>query len=53
MHSLVGTISIVSSIVSGVLKLPVAKLLDLWGRAEGYIFMLTLTVIGMFYLRSR
>lgn len=46
MHSLVGTIGIAAQLVSGVLKLPVAKVLDIWGRAEGYIFMLTLTVIG-------
>jgi hypothetical protein len=46
MHSLVSTIAIVSNIVGGVLKLPIAKLLDLWGRAEGFCLMLACTVIG-------
>lgn len=46
LHSLVGSIGTASSIISGVLKLPVAKMLDLWGRAEGYIFMMGLTTIG-------
>ncbi|KAI5820894.1 siderophore iron transporter-like protein [Pyronema omphalodes] len=47
MHSLVSTIAIVSNIVGGVLKLPIAKLLDLWGRAEGFCLMLACTVIGL------
>ncbi|KAF8534948.1 major facilitator superfamily domain-containing protein [Trichophaea hybrida] len=47
MHSLVSTIAIVSNIVGGVLKLPIAKLLDLWGRAEGFTLMLASTVVGL------
>lgn len=46
MHSLVSTISIVSQLVGGVLKLPTAKLLDMWGRGEGFVIMLTFSVIG-------
>jgi hypothetical protein len=46
MHSLVSTISIVSNIVGGVFKLPMAKMLDIWGRAEVFLLMLTFTVIG-------
>lgn len=48
MHSLVSITAIVSNIVGGVLKLPIAKLLDLWGRSEGFALMLTFTVIGRF-----
>jgi hypothetical protein len=50
MHSLVSTIAIISNIVGGVLKLPIAKLLDLWGRAEGFTLMLASTVIGELFL---
>jgi len=46
MHSLVSTIAIVSNLVGGALKLPIAKLLDMWGRAEGFTLMLAFTVIG-------
>jgi hypothetical protein len=46
MHSLVSTIAIVSNLVGGALKLPIAKLLDMWGRAEGFALMLAFTVIG-------
>jgi hypothetical protein len=48
LHSLVSTISIVSNIVGGVFKLPIAKLLDMWGRAEGFALMLTSCMIGEF-----
>lgn len=48
MHSLVSTIAIVSNIVGGALKLPIAKLLDMWGRAEGFTLMLLFTIIGEF-----
>lgn len=50
MHSLVSTIAIVSNIVGGAFKLPIAKLLDMWGRAEGFALMLSFTVIGEFNL---
>lgn len=33
--------------MSGVLKLPIAKLLDLWGRAEGFAFMTLIGTIGL------
>ncbi|KAI5779828.1 siderophore iron transporter-like protein [Geopyxis carbonaria] len=51
-HSLVSTISIVSSIVGGVLKLPIAKMLDLWGRVEGYCVMLAFTMIGLIMMAA-
>lgn len=46
-HSLIPVIGIVSGIMSGVLKLPIAKLLDLWGRAEGFAFMTLIGTIGL------
>lgn len=38
--------SIVSTIVGGVIKLPVAKLMDIFGRPQGYMFMLACAVLG-------
>ncbi|KAL2433820.1 MFS siderochrome iron transporter 1 [Exophiala dermatitidis] len=49
-HSLIPTASIVSSVVGAVLRLPVAKMLDVWGRALGFglaLLVLTLGIIMM------
>lgn len=44
-HGLLATTSIISVIVAGVAKLPLARILDVIGRNEGLIIMLTITVI--------
>ena len=46
-HSLIPTIAIVSNILSGVLKLPVAKIIDSWGRAQGFATMTLLASLGL------
>ena len=46
LHSLVPTTGVVSSIVGGVIKLPIARLIDIWGRLEGYVTMVVLCTIG-------
>ncbi|KAI5918400.1 major facilitator superfamily domain-containing protein [Camillea tinctor] len=46
-HSLIPTIGIVASILSGILKLPVAKLIDTWGRPQGLTAMTTLATFGL------
>ncbi|KAL2291938.1 hypothetical protein FJTKL_10640 [Diaporthe vaccinii] len=46
-HGLLGTTSIISTIVAGVAKLPLARILDVIGRNEGLIIMLTITVIAL------
>jgi len=51
-HSLVTTIGIVSSITSGVLQLPIAKVIDLWGRAEGFMIMLLVGVVGLILMAA-
>ncbi|KAL6239487.1 hypothetical protein BDW75DRAFT_236396 [Aspergillus navahoensis] len=44
-HSLTATTSIVSSLASGLIKLPYAKLMDIWGRPQGFALMVgSLTV---------
>lgn len=46
-HSLTATVDIVSSIVSGVLKLTLAKILDVFGRPQGYLLCICLTTLGL------
>lgn len=46
-HGLLGTTSIVSTILGGVLKLTIAKIVDIWGRVEGFLVTLLLITIGL------
>lgn len=45
-HSLLSTTTVMSSIIGAVAKLPIAKIIDIWGRAEGYILMVLLCTLG-------
>lgn len=44
------TAYVLASIIGGVIKLPIAKLLTLWGRAEGFTFFVGIYLIGMIVL---
>ncbi|GAW14359.1 hypothetical protein ANO14919_037610 [Xylariales sp. No.14919] len=46
-HGLLATTSIVATIVSGVFALPIAKVIDIWGRCEGFVIMVGLIVLGL------
>ena len=46
-HSLTATTSIMSGIIGGLFKLPLAKVLDIWGRAEGLAAMTFVLTIGL------
>lgn len=46
-HSLIPTIGIVASVMSGVLKLPVARMIDSWGRPQGLAAMILLATAGL------
>ncbi|KAK4217510.1 major facilitator superfamily domain-containing protein [Rhypophila decipiens] len=49
-HSLTATTGIMANIISGLAKLPLAKVLDIWGRPQGFasmVFCLTLGLIMM------
>ncbi|EKV10937.1 Siderochrome-iron transporter, putative [Penicillium digitatum] len=43
---------IVSTIVGGVLQLPIAKILNLWGRAEGFLAFLLVFIVGLVVIAS-
>ncbi|KAL6241596.1 hypothetical protein RBB50_011377 [Rhinocladiella similis] len=45
-HSLLPTASIVSSVVGAVSRLPLAKIIDIWGRDVGYALTLVSFTIG-------
>lgn len=46
-HSLLTVIYIVSSSMSAAVYIPVAKMLDVWGRAEGFLIMACLATLGL------
>ncbi|TDZ22089.1 MFS siderochrome iron transporter 1 [Colletotrichum orbiculare MAFF 240422] len=46
-HGLLATTSIISTILGGVSKLTIAKIIDIRGRAEGFVWMVLLVTIGM------
>ncbi|KAL6352634.1 hypothetical protein LRP88_13101 [Fusarium phalaenopsidis] len=46
-HSLTATTSIVSNLVSGLIILPYAKLMNLWGRPQSFSIMIFIVTIGI------
>ncbi|KAL2061286.1 hypothetical protein VTL71DRAFT_7559 [Oculimacula yallundae] len=46
-HSLLTTISVVANTMSAATYIPVAKMLDVWGRAEGFAVMVVFSTIGL------
>lgn len=49
---LIGTSFILGSTISGVLQLPIAKTLNVWGRAEGYLIFVALYTLGIVLIAS-
>jgi MFS family permease len=45
-HALTATTDVVANIASGILRLPYAKLLDVWGRPQCLSLMVLFTVLG-------
>ncbi|KAI9155342.1 siderophore transporter [Paramyrothecium foliicola] len=46
-HGLTPTVGIISSIIGGVFKLTLAKILDVFGRPQGFLFSIVLTTVGL------
>ncbi|KAK7217856.1 hypothetical protein V2G26_005859 [Clonostachys chloroleuca] len=46
-HGLLNVVSILSTVLSGATKLTLAKVVDIWGRMEGFIVMLLIVTIGL------
>lgn len=51
-HSLLTVISIVASAMTAAVYIPMAKALDLWGRAEGFLIMVAFCIIGLVLLAT-
>ncbi|OAQ97707.1 hypothetical protein LLEC1_03194 [Akanthomyces lecanii] len=45
-HSTSAAVNILSSIIGGLTKLPLAKILDTWGRPQGLVLMLLIWCLG-------
>ncbi|OAA79693.1 siderochrome-iron transporter MirB [Akanthomyces lecanii RCEF 1005] len=50
--SLLTVIQIVAGSMGSAVYIPMAKALDLWGRAEGFLLMMSLAVLGIIVLAS-
>ncbi|ROW16289.1 hypothetical protein VPNG_01855 [Cytospora leucostoma] len=48
----INTAYVLASIIGGVIKLPIAKLLNIWGRAEGFFFFVWIYLIGMIVIAA-
>lgn len=46
-HSLTATTGVFSSLIGALIKLPLAKVLDIWGRPQGLALMTFFMVIGL------
>jgi len=46
-HSSIPAINIATEILSGVLKLPIARMVDIWGRPRGFVSMTVLATLGL------
>ncbi|EKG20987.1 Fungal trichothecene efflux pump [Macrophomina phaseolina MS6] len=51
-HSLIATTQVLSSVIAGVSKFPICKIIDIWGRVEGFILMTLLTVVGLIMMAA-
>ena len=51
-HALLSTTNVLSTLIPGVIKLPLAKMMDIWGRPQGFIAMLVCAVIGLIVMAA-
>ncbi|KAF4977099.1 hypothetical protein FZEAL_6332 [Fusarium zealandicum] len=51
-HSLLNTIYIVSGAMTSACYIPMAKALDVWGRAEGFLLMVAFATLGMIMMAA-
>ncbi|KAF9885567.1 hypothetical protein FE257_012773 [Aspergillus nanangensis] len=51
-HSLTATTTILSSLIAGLVKLPYAKLIDIWGRPQGFALMVGCMTLGLIMMAA-
>ncbi|KAI1375994.1 MFS general substrate transporter [Hypoxylon crocopeplum] len=47
LHSLTATTGVMSGIIAGVSKLTLAKILDIWGRPQGFLLVVLIMTLGL------
>ncbi|CAI7588271.1 unnamed protein product [Penicillium glandicola] len=52
LHSLTAATSIMANIIGGLTKIPLAKILDSWGRPQGMTLMLIIWVVGFIMMAA-
>ena len=51
-HSLLNVIYVVANAMSAAVYVPLSKILDVWGRAEGYILMVGFATLGVILMAT-
>ncbi|TVY81985.1 Siderophore iron transporter mirB [Lachnellula suecica] len=51
-HSLITVIGIVANSMTAAVYIPLAKMLDLWGRAEGFLLMVVFATLGLILMAA-
>jgi hypothetical protein len=51
-HSLTGYTYTMAGIIGGVLKLPLAKVLDIFGRPQGFAIMVAFMILGLIMMAA-
>lgn len=51
-HSLLVVINIVANSMTAAVYIPLAKMLDLWGRAEGFVLMVAFATLGLIVMAA-
>ncbi|KAI1357962.1 siderophore iron transporter mirB [Xylaria arbuscula] len=46
-HSLTATVGVAANIIGGISKLPIAKIIDVWGRPQGYLLTVCSMILGL------
>ncbi|KAF2001390.1 siderophore iron transporter mirB [Amniculicola lignicola CBS 123094] len=52
LHSLTPTVGILSSVIGGVTNLTIAKILDVFGRPQGYLFCIFIATMGLIMMAA-
>ncbi|KAL8782448.1 MAG: hypothetical protein Q9213_005378 [Squamulea squamosa] len=52
LHSLTPTVGILSSVIGGVTNLTIAKILDVFGRPQGYLLCICIATIGLIMMAA-
>lgn len=51
-HSLTGYVSALSGVLTGISQIPFAKIVDIWGRPQGFALTVSFLVLGMIMMAT-